>query len=174
MSQDQTFIDAALSPPANGAYSPDGVRNTPPVRTPDNHAKPNLSARALSYLDALAALQAALQGAAAGGASSIAEAQGAFERHVERELVEPLQQLALRSTDPIVALAVAEIASLCGILHRLSPYVKAWLARALASRNGLQSQWTSGSPPIIERYLQSISRLLGVVKEVMSWRTAMH
>jgi hypothetical protein len=172
--QDQTApIDAALSPPASGAYSRDGVLGTPPVRTPSNHAKPNLSARALSYLDALTALQAALQGAAVGEASSIAETQGAFERHVERELVEPLQQLASRSTDPIVAVALAQIASLCGTLHRLSPYVKAWLAQTLASKNGQQFQWPSGLP-IIEHYLQLIDRLLGPVKEVTRWRMAMH
>jgi hypothetical protein len=160
MRQDQTApSNATPSPPASGAYSADGVRDTP---------KPHLSARASSYLDALTALQTALQGA---GQASIAETQDVFERHVERDLVEPLRQLGARSTDPIVAVATAEIAILCRMLHRLSPYVKVWLARALASRNGLQSQRMSGSQPIIERYLQLIDRLLGPVREVTRWRT---
>jgi hypothetical protein len=82
------------------------------------------------------------------------EAQLLYEYLVQRDLVRPLQDWALASSDPVIRNAGVELANVCSLLHKLSPGLQSCVAEWL--RSGRQPD--DGSP---DRLLRSYLRLTG-------------
>jgi hypothetical protein len=90
-----------------------------------------------------------------------------YEGVSRRDLVLPLQQWALAHPDPVVRNLGTELATICTLLHRISPSLQETLADRLAY------PWTSEGgavpPQLLAQYLQLSARFAGLVKVLDQW-----
>jgi hypothetical protein len=85
---------------------------------------------------------------------------------VRRDLIGPLQEWALASTDPVVRNACAEFATICALLHAMSPVLQEVVAAQL------HDAWAADGdrvPKLFAHYLQLSGRFAGLAKALWHW-----
>ena len=120
-------------------------------------------------MEAQAELLAALADdrAAGGQAHRVRRALSVYEAMVQRDLVAPLQGWALEDSDPVIRNAGAELAAVCGLIHRLSPI--------LADLQGARFERARGGDvemlpaKALTPYLALIGRFSGLMRDLYQW-----
>jgi hypothetical protein len=92
----------------------------------------------------------------------------AYDALVQRDLVAPLQAWALASDDPAFRNAGMELATVAGLLHRLSPRLHELTARQLERPDGRDGDFLPRD--LLAQYLQLNNRFAILLKNLGQWR----
>jgi len=98
----------------------------------------------------------------------VRNARRTYEGLVEQELIQPLQTWALANTDPVIRNAGMDLATICRLLHRLSPTLHELQARL--STDMLERSEGSRKGDVFKEYLQLSKRLGCLIKDLCHWR----
>jgi hypothetical protein len=122
-----------------------------------------------SYVEAQAALLAALADDRVSGGQShrVRRAMSIYEEIVQRDLIAPLQTWALDNSDPVFQSAGIELATVCGLLHRMSPLLAdSQSARFERARN---EDIELLPPKTLTQYLALIDRFSILMRNLYQW-----
>jgi hypothetical protein len=149
--------------------SADTVYELCPEKAQVRLAEPEALRPPAHFAQAQADLVANLAGSWVDGSQEreVREAKRVYEEIVRRDLVRPLQEWALASADPVIRNTGAELASLCALLHEISPSLQAVVGDQLRYARGLDGD--SGGK-LLARYLQVSARFARLVKTL--WHLA--
>lgn len=124
---------------------------------------------AVSLLAVQEELQASLAEDRAHGRSShrVQTALHRYEALVQQDLIAPLYAWAMASDDPVVRNAGVELASVCGLIHRMTPGLhelqRSQLHRALRTEGELIPA------ALFEQYLKLLNRLGSLMRDLRCW-----
>jgi len=121
-------------------------------------------------LPAQANLLAALADDRTAGPSSqrLERAWAIYQSMVQRDLIAPLEQWARASADPVHRNAGVALASVCGLLHQMSPLLLNLQGRR--SLRALEGDAELLPAKSLAQYLSLISRLGGLIRDLCRWR----
>jgi hypothetical protein len=89
------------------------------------------------------------------------EAKQVYDEIMRRDLVRPLQEWALASSDPVVRNAGAELANICALLHEMSPSLQAVVGDQLRHARGPDGDAVA---KVLAQYLQLSARFADLLK----------
>jgi len=95
-------------------------------------------------------------------------AWAAFEAVVQKDLIEPLQQWASQSDDPVIYNVGVELANVCGLLHRIAPRLHVLQAGHLEEAR--QADVEPVPPRMLAQYLALAARCGSLLKDLCLWR----
>lgn len=124
---------------------------------------------AVSLLTVQEELQARLAEDRAHGRSShrVRMALHRYEALVQQDLIAPLYAWAMASDDPVVRNAGVELASVCGLIHRMTPGLHE-LQRSQLDR-ALRTEGELIPAALFEQYLKLLNRLGSLIRDLRCW-----
>jgi hypothetical protein len=91
-----------------------------------------------------------------------------YETAVQDELIKPLQEWALASNDPAIRAAGMELATVCALLHQISPLLHDLLARNLENVGGTLGDVDPSK--VLSQYLLLTGRFGSLLRDLWQWR----
>jgi hypothetical protein len=121
------------------------------------------------YVAARAELLAALADdrTAGGQGHRVRRARGAYEEMVQRDLIAPLREWALESTDPVIRNAGTQLADVSGLLHQLGPLLADLQAGRFERARGGDADPVPGKT--LTDYLALTARLGSLMRDLDHW-----
>jgi len=101
-------------------------------------------------------------------AHSLREAQARYSELVERDLIRPLRDWARASDHPVIQSAGEELASVCAMLHEMSPFVQELLRQQTTMALEAGAELSLAGP--LPQYLQLMNRQGALMRDLQRMR----
>jgi hypothetical protein len=105
-----------------------------------------------------------------GLSEGLRQARDSYEKQVESQLIAPLREWALASSDPVLRNVGVQLTIVCHQLHRLSPLLLSLQTRQFEHDRGAASELLPAKA--LAQYLALIARLRQLSRDLYQWRKA--
>ncbi len=99
--------------------------------------------------------------------ASVRAAWETYDALIERDLIQPLQEWALAKDHPAARSSAVELASVCGLTHRMGPILQE--LQRLRLEKALAGDAEPNTLSDVTQYLQLVNRIGALIRDVQSW-----